>query len=336
MEDLRSRTDYRPVVIRNPNSTNNNLTDAIVDELTNDLRWGAPDVILTQSADPIDNAHDIATQLDSYGASVVLVCGGDGLMMSAANAVNLSPGLRETVRLMPLPVGNACDTSRSFYGGNVLSGAMYLDLMAEGEAHPLSCIETVVDGHSRLSVAYSGFQTTAAISRLFADPQWRDGRPDIKLWPPALKRFIDHRLADIRDTKAMFQTLTTHPPFTYEESVSTDPDRPAQIVRRESHDILYNNVPLYARLGRVATNVRSGSIMIEFPAGTFRRQLVQAVGQALTSGMRGIPTEERQIVIASEDVWMHNDGECIELEKGSQVTMRDKAAAITAILPWQL
>jgi hypothetical protein len=331
---MRSQENFQPLVIHNPNSTNSVLTDDVVELITQDPRWGRPEIIETKYSDAMDNAKYIAESIkddDDERQRAVWVCGGDGLSMAAANMVTVDPSLRESVLLMPLPVGNACDASRSLYGHNVLRKAAFLDVMSDGEDYSMNCIETIVNGAGRLGVAYAGFHCTAEMSDLYASDTWRNGRPDVPLWPPFFKRFVNNRLADIRDAGAMVSVFRHNQPFEYEEEVELD-DGPILQATFDTHDILYNNVPVYAKLGRIAVNVRGGSVMMEFPAGAFHKQVISTTIQMLTTGVPAMPSVERHIKIVSEDVKMHVDGEPIALKKFDEVCVRDKPDAIRVAL----
>lgn len=333
-QPMRTLETHQPLVIHNPNSTNSVLTDGIIDMIADDPRWEDPKVVETKYPDAMDNAKYLAEQIeeelesDGHGRQLAAwVCGGDGLSMSTANVMSVNPELRDSLLLMPLPVGNACDTSRSLYGGNVLRRGKFLDVMSTGEAYPASCIEATVNGIGRLGVAYAGFKCTADMSARFASSEWRNARPDVPLWPPVLKRFVDKRLADVRDAGAMVQGFKKSQPFLYSEA-AVDPS-----ATFAAHDILFNNQPMYARYGRIAVGVRGGSIMMEFPEGGFRRQVLASTWLGLVAGMHGVPTYRRELVIQSDEVNMHLDGEPFVLQKDDVVTIRDKPEAILVALP---
>lgn len=325
---MRSRADLEPVVVANPNSTNCEMTDQVVESVAQDVRWGRPRVIYTHCADPMKNAEDLATEIGQE--SLVLNCGGDGLTMSIANALYMNTDLRGSSLMMPLPIGNACDTSRSFYGNNVLRGGRFLDIMSAGEDYGMSCIETTIDDIGRLAVAYTGIHCTAEISATFADQDYRNGRPSITMWPGWLKRLVDDGLADIRDTRTIAEIFSNNQPFEYEDlDIITDTGQPARFA---SHDIMRLNVPRFAKVGSVAVGVRGGSVTMEFPEGLFTRQIARAAAQTFTIGMRGMPTQPRTIRIVSDNVRLHTDGEITDVLPGQTITTRDVPAAIRVVL----
>lgn len=314
MESWRSPDDYRPVVIFNPNSTRASRVESEVCEALADDGWGRYEQLETKYQDAAENADQIADELRP--GDLLLACGGDGLAHSVANALRLRKDIKDDIRMMPLPTGNACDISLSLYGGDVLKYGL-TRTMKLGPDCRLDAIGVTVNGRERWAMGYASLGLTAAVAATYGDESYRSVRPDHSL------------RATMRDLSEAARAVAGSQAFSYRERL---PD--GSVTDKASHDVLFANSRRIARFGRIAIQAGSGPVMRDTPQQGFGRSAVRSLSGLLSPrGLRAVPMGERQIDITQPDdvVWYQLDGEAGVLLQQDTVGLRPEQRVLPVI-----
>lgn len=314
MEAWRSPDDYRPVVIFNPNSTRASRVESEVCEALADDGWGRYEQLETKYHDAGENADQIAEELRP--GDLLLACGGDGLAHSVANALRQRKDIKDDIRMMPLPTGNACDISLGLYGGDILKYGL-VRTMKLGPDCQLDAIGVTVNDRERWAMGYASLGLTAAVAATYGDESYRSGRPDHDLG------------ATLRDMSEAARAVAASRAFNYVEH-SDD----GSAINRSSHDILFANSRRIARFGRIALRASDGPVMHETPQRGFGRSALRSLSGLLSPrGLRAEPMAESRLVIAQADdvVWYQLDGEAGVLLDGDTVIVRPERQVLPVI-----
>ncbi len=247
---------------------------------------------------------------------------------SGANMFGFRPELAQVnsaVHTVFIPAGNACDVSRSLYGGSIIKGRKFLDVMKLGEAYMLNGIEvtrnTKSEMETRRAIGYVGVGYSAKASAIYADDTYRSGRQDVPFLPRRLRGIVNGALSDVRDGMTTLRELIKDEPFRCRDS------------RGEfvAHEMFFGNLQHFAKVMRLVVDNRGGSVMTEFDdhrfIATFARRTVT---EALARGLRGEPTGDRRFRVLSP-TFVQFDGEAFPVAAETDFHIRDRPDSVPVL-----